>query len=313
MDTETGMLTFIMKKTGSLQLRVPTAHNVSKIIINGVDETANFTVAQASGYTSYTHAALTQTLNTVYILFEGAAVDDNLLTAAIVPSYDQYLSFTDGDISDFGNESRVCQFTKGSDVVIIPHNIAPSIFEVHLYINGVDRTEDLVDGVNGKELHLTNVTEDLLVEAKYEMKKIDMAVFSTKGGTTSASYTNIDGETYNMTATADQMGRVYDIKPGTPVTFTFQPQEGYELDLVLYDYNRTIYKGEGENSDFEVQLQADGSYKFVLPAEEFTKSNPSITVFYKKIGADVNYDVNGDGLVTIADVTKLVNVILGKE
>ena len=29
--------------------------------------------------------------------------------------------------------------------------------------------------------------------------------------------------------------------------------------------------------------------------------------------SDVNYDVNGDGLVTIADVTKLVNVILGKE
>ena len=116
-----------------------------------------------------------------------------------------------------------------------------------------------------------------------------------------------------MTATADQMDRIYDIKTGTPVTFTFQPQEGYELDLVLYDYDRTIYKGEGENSDFEVQLQADSSYKFVLPAEELTKANPSITVFYKKIGADVNYDVNGDGLVTIADVTKLVNVILGKE
>ena len=43
------------------------------------------------------------------------------------------------------------------------------------------------------------------------------------------------------------------------------------------------------------------------------EANPSITVFYTKIGADVNYDVNGDGLVTIADVTKLVNVILGKE
>ena len=75
-DTETGMLTFIMKKTGDLQLRVPTTHHVSKIFINGADETANFTVAQASGYTSYTHAALTQTSNTVFIQFEGTATGD---------------------------------------------------------------------------------------------------------------------------------------------------------------------------------------------------------------------------------------------
>jgi hypothetical protein len=75
-DTETGMLTFIMDKTGSLQLRVPTTHHVSKIFINNVDETDNCTVAQGSGYTSYTHAALTQTTNTVYIQFEGAATGD---------------------------------------------------------------------------------------------------------------------------------------------------------------------------------------------------------------------------------------------
>ena len=75
-DTETGMLTFIMKKTGDLQLRVPTTHHVSKIYINGVDETENCTVAQGSGYTSYTHAALTQTLNTVFIQFEGTATGD---------------------------------------------------------------------------------------------------------------------------------------------------------------------------------------------------------------------------------------------
>ena len=75
-DTETGMLTFIMKKTGDLQLRVPTTHHVSKIYINGVDETENCTVAQGSGYTSYTHAALTQTSNTVFIQFEGTATGD---------------------------------------------------------------------------------------------------------------------------------------------------------------------------------------------------------------------------------------------
>ena len=75
-DTETGMLTFIMKKTGDLQLRVPTTHHVSKIYINEVDETENCTVAQGSDYTSYTHAALTQTTNTVYIQFEGTATGD---------------------------------------------------------------------------------------------------------------------------------------------------------------------------------------------------------------------------------------------
>ena len=62
-----------------------------------------------------------------------------------------------------------------------------------------------------------------------------------------------------------------------------------------------------------MQLQPDGSYQFVLPAEEFNKLHPSITVFYQKTGAGTNYDVTGDGQVTMADVTKLVNVILGKE
>ena len=307
-DAETGELTFVMQKTGSLQLRVPMAYSVSKIFVNNVDETANFTVTEGSDMTVYTHAALTQTSNMVFIIF-----GDDKLTAALVPSNGQYLLFTDGAISDFGNESRVCQFAKGSDVVIKPYNMNESIFDVHLYINGADRTADLVDGENEKELHLANVTENLLVEAKYEMNKIDMPLFSTKGGTTSVSFTSTDGETYSMTATADQMSRIYDIKTGTPLTFTFRPQEGYELGLVLCDNERSIYQGEGESSDFEVQLQPDGSYRFVLPAEEFNKSIPTITVFYKKTGEDTNYDVTGDGKVTTADVTKLVNIILGRE
>lgn len=285
----------------------PYENMTTRIYDGGTDITSQFTYDSATN----TYVRQTSSLSNEQLLFVFA--DKDRLTAALVPSDGQFLSFTAGDVSDFGNESRVCQFTKGSDVVIMPHNIAPGIFEVHLCVNGVDRTADLVDGESEKELHLTNVTEDLLIEAKYEIKTIDMTLFSTKGGTTSASYTSSDGATYHMNVAAEQVEKVYGMQPGTPVTFTFQPQQGYELGLVLCGYDRNIYKGEGENSDFDVQLQPDGSYQFVLPAEEFNKLHPSITVFYQKTGAGTNYDVTGDGQVTMADVTKLVNVILGKE
>lgn len=238
-------------------------------------------------------------------------VDDNMLTAALVPSKGEFLMFSDGNISNFSDESRVCQFAKGSDVVITPHNMNKSFFGLHVYINGVERTEELVEGSNNEqELHLQNVTEDLLVEAKYEVLKIDMSAFSTKGGTTVVSYTNVYGNTINQTLSGDILDRVYDMEPGTPVTFTFQPQAGYELGLVLCEYERPIFKGEGENSDFEVQLQSDGSYKFVLPAEQFNQVNSSISVFYKQTGTNVDYDLNHDGEVNVSDVTALVDKIL---
>ena len=76
-DTETGLLTFIMDKTGTLQLRVPTGtHVVSKIFINNVDETANFTVTPSNDFVYYQHSALTENLNSVYIQFEPVPVKD---------------------------------------------------------------------------------------------------------------------------------------------------------------------------------------------------------------------------------------------
>ena len=311
---EGGELSLSVTLPQSLQLRVPTQYD-QKINVDGrIIEFFDYSVVTPSdpayaGYKFYTLNNLSGISN-IEVKY-GHIPDDTMLTAALVPSKGEFLMFSDGNISNFSDESRVCQFEKGSDVVITPHNMNKSFFGLHVYINGVERTEDLVDGSSGEqELHLQNVTEDLLVEAKYEVLKIDMKAFSTKGGTTIVTYTNVYDNTVNYTLTTEDLDRVYDMKPGTPVTFTFRPQAGYELGLVLCEYERPIFKGEGENSDFEVQLQSDGSYKFVLPAEQFNQINSSISVFYKQTGTNVDYDVNHDGEVNVSDVTALVNKIL---
>ncbi len=234
---------------------------------------------------------------------------DDMLTASLVPSNGWVLYFGDGNtISDYGDNSRIVKFRKGSDVVISPYNLIPGMYDVHLYVNGVDRFSELEDNENDeKELRLQNVTEDLVIEVKYELKSVDISTFSSKGGTTTISYTNTDGGVSNHTLEVDQLGMCYSMKPHSDVTFTFHPQDGYELGLVLYEYERII------GDDCDVQQQNDGSYKFVLPAEQFVKAYPSITVIYKKIGTEMNYDVNGDGDVTITDAVLIVDEILNQE
>ena len=69
-------------------------------------------------------------------------------------------------------------------------------------------------------------------------------------------------------------------------------------------WNRSIGDGEGD----EVVPLGDGSYEFTFPASSFLEGHADIVVYYKKKGGGV--DVNGDGEFNIADVTKLVNMLL---
>ena len=94
------------------------------------------------------------------------------------------------------------------------------------------------------------------------------------------------------------------IKYGTDVRFVFTPYEGYELGFVFSLWNRSIGDGEGD----EVVPLGDGSYEFTFPASSFIEGHADIVVYYKKKGGGV--DVNGDGEFNIADVTKLVNMLL---
>jgi hypothetical protein len=241
---------------------------------------------------------------------EAAPEDDGMLTAALVPSKGWYLELNDGvSIGESPTKSKVVQFPKGSNLVITPQNLATGIFDAHLYVNGVDRSSEMVDGTRYKELHLQNVTEDLLIEAKYELKQLAVGICSSPGGTVKANFTRMDDVETNDITPSDGGGQlVTEIKPGTDMTFIFTPQQGYELGLVFCHDQRYI----GEGTDFDVQLQADGTYQFVLPADQIVSEKTSVIAIYKKTGTDVNYDVNNDGSVTIADAVLIVDHILNE-
>ena len=232
--------------------------------------------------------------------------EPQMLVAALVPSNGEYLMFEGGDSdNNLSSNSRLVRFPKGSDLVIAPSNTFPGSVVVHLYINGEDRINDLVDGEYGdKELHLQNVAEDILVEAKYIAKQWSVPVVASAGGTIKALFTGTNGVEQVRTLLEGTVATFDDIKPGTDITFTFQPEQGYELGLVFCNYNRMDTE--------EVQLQTDGTYQFVLPADQVVSRKTTVVALYKKTGTNPSYDVNGDGFVTITDAVLIVNEILNQ-
>ena len=231
-------------------------------------------------------------------------------SAFIIPSNGWPLGINHGDTSDSFSEPSIYKFEKGSNVVITPYNHQPYIYNLYLYVNGVDRTSDLIEEDGDKKLYLQKVEEDMLIEVKLEYKQLAVGICSNKGGIIKATFTAQAGNIKDQSTSFDGGGQLVDnIKPGTDITFTFIAQNGYELAMVFCECERSI----GNNTDYEVQLQADGSYKFVLRANQIMNAKSSVTAIYKKTGSEINGDVNGDSKVTIADVTKLVNIILGKE
>ena len=208
------------------------------------------------------------------------------------------------------NNTEIGTITKGGDYTIKVHNSNKNSWKTNLRVNGTDRTDELVtssDDAYDQLLSLTNITESLNVEVFFTPLHSCVFLYTTEGGTTMMEYThNTTGETTSQTyIKGDHMNDL--IAYDTDVVFTFTPEQGYKLSKVFVKGDRWI----GEGDDYEVKLQADGSYRFVLHSWDFINGEASVTVHYEKKGGP--YDVNNDGNVTIADVTKLVNVILGKE
>ncbi|MBO4486516.1 MAG: hypothetical protein J5734_05210 [Prevotella sp.] len=140
-----------------------------------------------------------------------------------------------------------------------------------------------------------------------EPTNYEVTVTSTEGGETKVHFTNPnDGDIWTATFNNENSSQNYTIKSGTDVRFVITPMLGYELGFVFAGWNRAI--GEG----CDVVPQGDGSYEFTLPARDFNNGRAGVMVYYKKVGGS-NGDVNGDGEVNIADVTKLVNEILKQE
>lgn len=237
----------------------------------------------------------------------------NEVVAVLTPDRNTplYLTSSSGEDVLFAFlNTEIGTITKGGDYTIKVRSYNPYSWKTNLRVNGVDRTADLVtnsENANEMLLPLTNITESLNVEAFYTSRRSIVSLYTTEGGTTKIEYTD------NETGEADS--RTYSngdysndcIVNGTEVIFTFTPDQGYKLSKVFAMSDRWI----GEGDDYEVKLQADGSYRFVLSSGDFIDGLASITVHFEKKGGP--YDVNNDGNITIGDVTKLVNVILGKE
>ena len=236
--------------------------------------------------------------------------NDNLIVG-LIPSNNNKLEIVDnsGEVVSYVYNTAMISIDKGANYVIRAYN-SFSAMKTNLFVNGVDRTEELVDNiVNGtevKELFLRNVEENLVIEARYTPINYEVMVSSTEGGETTMYYTNsTNDDTYSSTLNNENYF-TNSIKYGTDVRFVFKPNQGYELGFVVSGWNRSICE------DCDVVPLSDGTYEFILPASGFYNAHAEVTVYYKKVGGS-NGDVNGDGEVNIADVTKLVNEILKQE
>lgn len=244
--------------------------------------------------------------------FKIEALPVEKLVAALVPSNGNRLRLLDsnGEIVCDAMISAMVSIDKGENYVVRAYN-NDSRKATNLFVNAVDCTTALdaktVDDCEVEDLTLENVQENLLIEARYTPKSNNVNTLSTEGGITTMYYVNLsDGDTYYANIINTDNSYPF-IKYGTDVRFVFTPDEGYELGFVFSLWNRSIGDGEGD----EVVPRGDGSYEFTFPASSFLEGNADIVVYYKKKGGGV--DVNGDGEFNIADVTKLVNMLLKRE
>ena len=237
------------------------------------------------------------------------------LKAVIVPADGQYIKVFTGEdnILGFDDKTFTCGMEKGGTYKI---GIGKKpVSENHLYINGVEQTEYVVDEYGYLVYTVTNVTEDMLIEAKYAYTEWYVPICTTPGGKTTIYYTSkTDGEEHwvNKEPTEPSIFELYHIEPNTDIRFILKPQEGYRLFLVFCGSEREIGAEEGK----EVKPLEDGSYEFTLPAYQITTDKTTPVIIYQKIGEDVPDipgDLNGDGKVTVADITIMVNIILGRQ
>ena len=250
-------------------------------------------------------------------IFKGGIMEvgeSSTLTATIIPSNNEHLIFQNSEGNNLysSNEAAgMVELTKGSSYKLLINNTNPYYYDMHLYVNDVDCTENIVQEDDWDVLHLNNVTENILIRAVYVQKRNEFAVTSSIGGTTTIAYTNDIGGTNTANLSSNNDQRFYQAgnhKLGTPVTLTLKPDDGYEIGLVFTSTDLAI--GEEE---YAIVPQGNGYYKVVISADLIDRNVvKNATVFYKKTGTDVNYDVNGDGFITIADAVLIVNEILNQ-
>ena len=239
-------------------------------------------------------------------IVEAAPEAGDIVTATIIPGNNEYLVFQDSEGNDLygGNEVKMQEMTRGGSYKLLVSNTFPGSYNMRVYVNDDERTTELVSQDGWEVLNLDNVTENMLIRVEYTAKQLKVPTIASVGGSITAHFTNTNDNEVSRSILEGTGTIVDDVKPSTPITFTFQPEQGYELGLVFCNYNRMDTE--------EVQSLSDGTYQFVLPANQVVNEKTTVVALFKKTGTDVNYDVNGDGFITIADAVLIVNEILNQ-
>ena len=238
----------------------------------------------------------------------------NKLLATVIPNglSTSFVDYT-ADKSYWSDDVTTFEFSPGSNLKVNTVN-SDGNRVIHYYVNGVDRTEE----VESDGLHLDGVNENLTIEVKSLAQHLTWKLCNTHGGSTTVYYQN-GGGTFNAGTNLDICMSRTDADLNSELRLVLKPDAGYE-PLFFYKWQREV-AGESVSEEQAIASgylikKADGSYEFKLPASMMEGEEYAyFTVIYVNPNAGdlERYDVNRDGKITIADVTALVNKILGKE
>jgi hypothetical protein len=98
-----------------------------------------------------------------------------------------------------------------------------------------------------------------------------------------------------------------------PVTVLMRCNTGYELQFFFNGITIEPAPEGTPNDELPgnyLKYNGNNTYEFTVNAEQIIGGKNEFVAIYKKKN---EFDMNGDGSVTIADVTQLVNKILGRE
>ena len=214
-----------------------------------------------------------------------------------------YLIDKNGNETDLSGSGNVTTWTKGEPMTVeVSRILGNSAYEATLIVDGTEiplQYDADKNRFTGYELSEVNTSHTIVLQ----MKKVKYSFTAYVGAGNTVAIAEIDEE-----------GNVIENGGGGPenIGMTIANTSGLRLTLIPAEGNvltGLAMDGAPISLDDERLTQdASGNYVFTLPAGTIYASDHQIYASFSVPEGDLNHD----GKITIADVTKLVNIILGK-